>query len=212
MNFAHESIITEMKEAVALLWRWRRYYPAISGNSLWCWAAGKPAKDIDLFVKDSPACQRNLVAHYGPAVSDVLGVDVRDRGYNTISEDRPVAVFKSTTPSGKPVDVVVTEWKGYEAFQRFDYGHLMVAFGITTRVLTGATNYKNAQLVKLHGRAREEGIIRQKIQDDLWGSANAEPALKAVFAALDEELKLIMTPGWVDDEELDRLDREKEEA
>lgn len=207
MEFSPE-IVTEMKEAVALLWRWRLYDPALAGNALWCWAANKPAKDIDLFVKDSWACQKNLKAHYGEPNGGSIGIIPSPGGYGSIDEGHPIWVYKTTTPSGKPVDVVVTRWTGPETISRFDYGHLKVAFGLTERNTGGAVYYARGQILKLHGRARPIEVINSKLQTSLWGNRGAATAIAQVVIKLDEELKLIRDPNWLSAEDLDRLDRE----
>jgi hypothetical protein len=193
------NIETEMKEAVALLWRWRRYHPAIAGNSLWCWAANKPAKDVDIFVKESWACDKNLRAHYGLPYDEAFN-DSGSSGYGSIALD--VKVFKSTTPSGKPVDIIMTKKEGSKIVSNFDYSHLMIAFdlkGFSSAV--GVLFYTDGILHRVKSGGRDTETIRGKLQPALWGKPEAAEAMKRVAAKLDEELKAIKTADWVDVEE-----------
>lgn len=199
---APDPVEIEMREAVALLWRWRRYAPCIAGGSLWAWAAGRRARDVDLFLHSTWVSRRNIGRHYGPSVREEMGLKWQHDGYDRIPSAYPIDVYRAKLDCGTPVDLVLNSWKHHEAAMHFDYWHCMVAFSLRGTLDLGVDFYRRGQLNQQHeGRCRSREVIEAKLQPTLWGQEKAVPAMHETLGRLKTMLAEVRAGvEWVDED------------
>lgn len=195
------AVAQEMQEAVDLLWRWRRYSPAIAGGALWAWAAGRRARDVDIFLLSTWASRRAMKAIYGTPAGESMGEQYNHDGYQTIASAYAIEVHKTFLPCGSPVDMILCPWGDGLVTDHFDYAHCQVAFGITARIMKGANAYTLADLQMQHtdNRCRTEEKIRAKLQPELWGHHDAAAKLVYTMETLDHILAPLVGE-WVEDD------------
>ncbi len=181
----------EMRAACDFIRQWQKYEPVISGGALWAWAAGKLARDVDIFFQEGFWLKRKLRKLYGPSVQEIRGLEERigdedlHGEYKTfVGVGRAITRYKARLTTGTEVDLVLTPWRGVDVITQFDYAHCMVAFGADQECHLGASFYHDDSLNPRNSRARSKEVIKSKIQKDLWGSPEAKIKLFAVMDKL----------------------------
>lgn len=167
-------------EACEVLRDWKKHEPAIAGGSLWSWAANRPARDVDVFVKNSIRARRKASSYILNSGGSNLNVMVSNYWGRHVEPVKAVA-YTSMLSVGCPLDIVLTPVSGIKALKYFDYEHCMVAFGLDKVDLSGAECYVGGTLNQKHDRARTQKVIMKKIQRSLWGYPDAETKLKEVI-------------------------------
>jgi len=181
-------IRSQMANACDILHDWKKFKPIIAGGSLWSWAAGKPARDIDIFIKSTWRARRKARSLVTDKSDAGLKVQIIKNGYfGEIEVIRKLknTVYTAVMPDGTPVDIILSSVGGTKVLQYFDYRHCAVAFcPPCTTDLTGARSYTAGELEMLHKKARSKEMIISKIQRGLWGSVDAKEELVRVIHEL----------------------------
>ena len=180
----------QMVDTVDALINWRKYDPAVAGGALWSWAAGRPANDIDLWVRRTWGSKKKAKKLIAQANSFRLYKEVEGSdsyGTWTSTYDKRTLRYLGYMPtSHTKVDLILTNFGGVEASTWFDYRHCQVAFSLTQVNSTGAEYYQKANLCPTSDYARDKEFVEKKLQHSLWGSAEAEDKLRDVFLRLRE--------------------------
>lgn len=179
-------VYPEMFDALVFLKKFEKFKPVIAGGALWSWAAYKPARDIDIFVKSSWRTRRKARKLAYKADDDHLSCHSYGN-YGSLQEDsKPVCRYTlKTFATDKDVDLVLTPWDGLQATEHFDYHHCSVAFGPGGVSYHGADYYASGMLQKrYHSLARSNEVIVNKIQKELWGNPAAVDRLEQVIRLL----------------------------
>jgi hypothetical protein len=177
----------QMFEACGVLHDWKKFKPAIAGGCLWSWAASRPARDVDIYVKDSRLARKKASSYIPVNEETYLKKKVIKHGYwyNEEKAKKIKAIaYTSRLPMGCPLDLILTPYPGVETIHYFDYRHCMVAFSLDRASVIGARYYVAGELEINHKDAREEKVIMNKIQKSLWGRPEAESKIKNVIFEL----------------------------
>lgn len=181
----------QMQEAVRLLVEWRRFNPVIAGGALWAWAANNPARDVDIWLRNTRRARR-AVSNWTQKTDGLTLVEqvkkssknyiVTIKAVETVIERRIGLFVESKTP----VDVLLVPWAGIRAPEHFDYLHCAVAWGIHRSCDTGAKYYHGRLKPTFPGGGyrRNTKLVMEKLQKELWGKAEAAKRLQAVFTQL----------------------------
>lgn len=167
-----------MYAACKILYDWKKFKPAIAGGCLWSWAAGKQARDIDIFVKNSWRARKKARSF----IFNASGVSLKKKviksnyfGVRELAKEIKTIAYTSILPDNTPLDIVLSPVSGIDATKYFDYSHCAVAFSPPHIVdFTGVGHYVSGQLNKRHKEARSEDVIMSKIQRILWKNPDAE--------------------------------------
>ena len=180
----------QMVGAVEFMQRWKRWHPVIAGGALWSWAAGVPARDIDIFAKANWWSKKRAQAMYGSSTVDFYTINPRVRIYRASITGRGLDVFHSKIEAypHTPIDFVLVN--GFDpdrppGLDMFDYGHCQVAFGLNMHMTDGAAFYRDGLLRDL-GKMweRDSKSVMAKVQKSLWGQPEAYDRLMDVMHEL----------------------------
>jgi len=181
----NSAIIREqMLGALAMLKLWEPWRPYIVGGALWSWAAGKPARDIDIFVASTRWSRMFATATCQPKKVDplshmqCLGMD----HYEVLLKTYGVEVYQTKTPTcPTAVDIIMLVQSSSSKVQSFpipDYAHCRVAYGLHSYCIEGSAAYVDGNLELLHvsgGRSKE--TVMGKLQPSLWRNQLAAQAI-----------------------------------
>lgn len=180
------NVSTQMKYACEILHEWKKFKPIIAGGALWSWAANRPARDVDIFAKDSWRSRRKASKYIHDPSACPLKQKVQVYGYFLYEKAKPIKVdaYRGLLPDGTPLDIVLVPKSGINALRFFDYAHCMVGFGLDEVNLSGVQFYVAGNLYSRHNAPRLERVIMSKVQKFLWGSDEAETAMVKVVSEL----------------------------
>jgi hypothetical protein len=178
----------QMNAACCILHDWKKHKPAIAAGCLWAWAARKPARDIDIFVKNSRKARKKAQSFIvNPSSAPLRKKVVKSNYFGVHEEARKIkaVAYTSILPDDTPLDIVLAPIPGIEAVKYFDYSHCAVAFSPPYTVdLTGVGHYIAGELNQMHKEARSKEVIMSKVQKTLWGNVDAEREIIRVIHEL----------------------------
>ena len=177
-------VYAEMAEACVYLKKLKRFKPAIAGGALWSWAAQKPARDIDIFMKNSWFARRKVRRITTLSFDEMWPNGYHSDGYGSWLAWARIDRYTYRSKLDIDFDFVLTPWHGVGAARKFDYGHVQVAFAPEVSLDLGAVFYQTGELHKNNdrdGHERPKELIESKIQRSLWKNADAGLFLMDVF-------------------------------
>ncbi len=187
INQSKAGELEEMREVCDFLYLWRKYQPLVAGGALWSWVNRQLCRDADIFIKNTPQLEKNLLNHYScHKGQQELGTAALQEYYSRPEKKLTFPKITLHLKRSIKIDVILCELNPFDVvLDCFDYEHCKVGFGPEARIIRGAEFYAAGVLRPcFRENIRPRELIESKLQKNLWGNPAAKDSLLALMDQL----------------------------